>query len=256
MLAPLTKPHRTHRWCTPNVCVHQAQGTEPSSPEAKASHTAASRCGAAGLPSSAGTTMYTQGLIHTLGHTPCMACQPVCTVLSLLTASIQEGSRLSGHFQTLPHQTDTTFHKGSKLQSWDQTSFILLPYPTPGIFWIKQTLLVMSAFQTVPIPQSGGHEFVWRQRFPGRLSPSPDGVAGPAGAQRRAPTRDSLWHLVWEPGTLHRQTHGWGMHPPSQPKGKQRRTGCKHEKSNLSSSAPVSTSTYLDMEVSTDSEDG
>lgn len=39
-----------------------------------------------------------------------------------------------------------------------------------------------------------------------------------------APTQESLRHLVWEPGTRHRQTRGWAMHPPSQPRGKQSRT--------------------------------
>lgn len=63
---------------------------------------------------------------------------------------------------------------------------------------------------------------------------SPRGVAGAGGVQRLAPTQESLQHLVWEPGTLHRQTRGWDTHPPSQPRGKQRRTQCKRRKSNLS----------------------
>lgn len=59
--------------------------------------------------------------------------------------------------------------------------------------------------------------------------------------------------LVWEPGTLHRHTRGWVMGLlASQPTGK--RGG---ERTTRAEEQPGrSTSTYLDMEVSPDSEDG
>lgn len=92
----------------------------------------------------------------------------------------------------------------------------------------------MSVFGAFHIPQSGGSEFFWMHNFRGVAWVYLRGVAGAGGVQRLAPTQESLGHLVWEPGTLHRQTHGWVMHPPSQPRGKQRRTKCKRKKSNLS----------------------
>lgn len=128
----------------------------------------------------------------------------------------------------------TTFLKESKLQNSDQTSLSPPCYPTPSIFWIKEALLRMSAFRSFHIPQSGGSEFFQMHSFPGVAAPSPQGCGWCWGVQRLAPTQESLRHLVWEPGTLHRQTRGWGMHPPSRPRGKQRRTKCKRKRSNLS----------------------
>lgn len=126
------------------------------------------------------------------------------------------------------------------------------PVPAPGIVGIKQALLRMSALGAFHIPQPGGSEFFWMQ------SPVAEATslrAGAAGVQRSAPTQESLRHLVWEPGTLHRQTRGWVMHPPSPPRGKQCRTDAS-ARGAACPGCPLSTSTYLDMEVSTDSEDG
>lgn len=110
MLAPLKKPHWTHRWYTTNVCT-SSTGHKSCPFQRQKRYT--ERCGTAEL-ADLHTTTSTRGLIHTRGHTARTAWQPGGPVPSLLTAPGQEGSRLSGPFQTPSHETETPFPTGKK----------------------------------------------------------------------------------------------------------------------------------------------
>lgn len=166
---------------------------------------------------------------------PRKAWWPISTILSLPTASVREGSRLTGHFQAIfKHCHIKPIQLSSKKVNGRTQTKPVFTFPLPHPQHILNNNLSWCPFwgRVTSCSQWGLLEAqlcLW-------LSPSPWWVwlVLGVGVQSVAPTQESLQHLVWEPGTLRRQTRGWATHPPSQPRGKQRRTRCKRRKSNLS----------------------
>lgn len=159
------------------------------------------RCGTAGL-AELHTTTSTQGLIHTLGHTARSAWQPGSPAPSLPTASVQEGSRLPGPFQTPSQETETTFLTEEKKKK--PVCILPLTHPQHVLNWTSSSYDVPSG--GVSPPAVWGGEVFRRYGLQGGWVRLPDGCGWCCGAWSLAPSRDSPGRLVWEPGTLRRQT--------------------------------------------------
>ena len=154
---------------------------------------------AADLTDFAGPTVSTQGLIHTLGHTP-RAAWPRKHRSSLLTALVREGSGPAGPFQTPSQETETTFLTGKE----KPVCILPLTRPQHALNWTSSSSEVPSG--DISPPAVGGQWSLWEVRSPGCWVRLPDGCGWCCGAWSLAPARDSPGRLVWEPGSLRRQT--------------------------------------------------
>lgn len=111
------------------MCVYiKAQGTEAILSRGKSiTHSGVAQQTS---QSFARTNVSTRGLIHTLGHAAPYGLT-ACEHRPFSSDGLgPEGSRLSGRFQTLARETDTTFLIESKLENSDQTS-LCSPPPRP-----------------------------------------------------------------------------------------------------------------------------
>lgn len=221
------------------MCVyikHRAQ--KPSFPEAKRY---TERCGSRPHRLRRPHRVHTGPDSHTRTHAP-RGLTAVSTAPSLLTALVREGSGLAGPFQTPSQETETTFLTGKE----KPVRILPLTRPQHVLNWTSSSSEVPSG--DISPPAVGGQWSLLEARSPGCWVRLPDGCGWCCGAWSLAPARDSPGRLVWEPGSLRRQT------PPAGPRGKQRRG--RRKRARAACPGAGSTSTYLDMEVSTDSEDG
>lgn len=110
----------------------------------------------------------------------------------------------------------------------------------------------MSPLGTFPVPQSGGSEVFWREtRVPGAAESIPlVGVAGAAGEGPSGTPSVGARHPAQT------DARARAVHPPGQDREASRGARAASAGRAACPGAPGSTSTYLDMEVSTDREDG
>lgn len=163
MLAPLKKPHWTHRWYTTNVCTSSTGHKSRSQRQKRYTE----RCGTAGL-AELHTTTSTQGLIHTLGHTArfgLTARKPRSFFFP--QPRVQEGSRLPGPFQTPSQET------GDNLPHRRKKPVCILPLTHLSMFWIEQALLRCPQGRFPPAVRGGGSR---RYGLQGGWVRLPDGV--------------------------------------------------------------------------------
>lgn len=192
MLAPL----KSYRWYTTNVCVHQAQGYKIS--EAKALHRAVWHSRPHEHPTFPTST---QGLIHTLGHTARSAWQPGSPAPSLPTASVQEGSRLPGPFQIYRHRK----LRQPSSQKKKKKASLYSPFDPPSACFELNKLFLRCPLRGRFSSAVQGGRSLSEVRSPGWLSPSAWRVWLVLWGVESG-SSDSPGRLVWEPGTLRRQT--------------------------------------------------
>lgn len=182
------------------MCVyikHRAQ--KPSFPEAKALHRAVWHS----RPRRA-----SHHYVHTGpdSHTRTQPVWPDSPEAPLLLFPQPRSRRALDYLGLFRHRHMKLRQPSSQKKKKKKSQSVFSRWPTLSMFWIEQALPTMSPLGAFLLPPSGGGEVFWRYGLQGGWVRLPDGCGWCCGAWSLAPSRDSPGRLVWEPGTLRRQT--------------------------------------------------